>query len=114
MWNLIRWVSARTIKETFVPPTDYRYPFMDPDGGGAANIGFATSRDAGRTWRRGFLPGLSVNSSPAGDFPIVSDPSIAYDAIHGTWLVVTLAVAGDRSAVLVSRSTDGLTWSLPV
>ena len=29
MWNLIRWVSPRTIKETFVPPTDYRYPFMD-------------------------------------------------------------------------------------
>ncbi|MBM4187922.1 MAG: L-glutamate gamma-semialdehyde dehydrogenase [Gemmatimonadetes bacterium] len=26
--NLIRWVSARTIKETFVPPTDYKYPFM--------------------------------------------------------------------------------------
>jgi 1-pyrroline-5-carboxylate dehydrogenase len=26
--NLMRWVSARTIKETFVPPTDYRYPFM--------------------------------------------------------------------------------------
>src|SRR4051812_176432 len=29
MWNLIRWVSPRTIKEQFVPPTDYRYPFMD-------------------------------------------------------------------------------------
>ncbi len=28
MWNLIRWVSPRTIKETFVSPTDYRYPFM--------------------------------------------------------------------------------------
>jgi 1-pyrroline-5-carboxylate dehydrogenase len=26
--NLMRWVSARTIKETFVPPTDYKYPFM--------------------------------------------------------------------------------------
>lgn len=26
--NLIRWVSTRTMKETFVPPTDYRYPFM--------------------------------------------------------------------------------------
>ncbi len=26
--NMIRWVSPRTIKETFVPPTDYRYPFM--------------------------------------------------------------------------------------
>ena len=34
MWNLIRWVSPRTIKETFVPPTDYRYPFMDPDTAG--------------------------------------------------------------------------------
>jgi 1-pyrroline-5-carboxylate dehydrogenase len=31
MWNLIRWVSPRTIKETFVPPTDYRYPFMAPE-----------------------------------------------------------------------------------
>jgi 1-pyrroline-5-carboxylate dehydrogenase len=28
MMNLIRWVSPRTIKENFVPPTDYRYPFM--------------------------------------------------------------------------------------
>jgi 1-pyrroline-5-carboxylate dehydrogenase len=28
MLNLLRWVSARTIKENFVPPTDYRYPFM--------------------------------------------------------------------------------------
>jgi 1-pyrroline-5-carboxylate dehydrogenase len=28
MFNLIRWVNARTIKETFVPPTDYRYPHM--------------------------------------------------------------------------------------
>ena len=26
--NLIRWVSARTIKETFVPATDHRYPFL--------------------------------------------------------------------------------------
>jgi 1-pyrroline-5-carboxylate dehydrogenase len=26
--NLVRWVSARTIKETFSPPTDYKYPFM--------------------------------------------------------------------------------------
>ena len=32
LWNLIRWVSPRTIKETFVPPTDYRYPYMSPTG----------------------------------------------------------------------------------
>jgi 1-pyrroline-5-carboxylate dehydrogenase len=31
LWNLIRWVSPRTIKETFVPPRDYRYPFLGPD-----------------------------------------------------------------------------------
>jgi len=29
--NLLRWSSARTIKETFVPATDYRYPFMDAE-----------------------------------------------------------------------------------
>jgi 1-pyrroline-5-carboxylate dehydrogenase len=37
MWNLIRWVSPRSIKETFVPARDYRYPFMaadQPDAGG--------------------------------------------------------------------------------
>lgn len=28
MLNLYRWLSARTIKETFNPPTDYRYPFL--------------------------------------------------------------------------------------
>ncbi|MCK1413532.1 L-glutamate gamma-semialdehyde dehydrogenase [Bradyrhizobium sp. CW4] len=28
MWNLIRWTSPRSIKEAFVPPTDYRYPFL--------------------------------------------------------------------------------------
>jgi 1-pyrroline-5-carboxylate dehydrogenase len=31
--NLVRWVSARTVKENFNPPRDYRYPFMGSDGG---------------------------------------------------------------------------------
>jgi 1-pyrroline-5-carboxylate dehydrogenase len=31
MWNLIRWVSPRTIKESFVPPRDWRYPFLVSD-----------------------------------------------------------------------------------
>jgi 1-pyrroline-5-carboxylate dehydrogenase len=36
LWNLIRWVSPRTVKETFIPARDYRYPFMDdePDTAG--------------------------------------------------------------------------------
>ncbi|HVC04437.1 MAG TPA: L-glutamate gamma-semialdehyde dehydrogenase [Candidatus Acidoferrales bacterium] len=29
--NLLRWVAPRAIKETFVPPTDWRYPHQDPD-----------------------------------------------------------------------------------
>jgi len=29
--NLMRWVSTRTIKETFVPPVDFPYPFMDEE-----------------------------------------------------------------------------------
>ena len=28
VWNLLRWVNTRTIKETFVPPSDYKYPFL--------------------------------------------------------------------------------------
>jgi 1-pyrroline-5-carboxylate dehydrogenase len=31
MINLLRWVSPRTIKETFDPPKDYRYPFLQKD-----------------------------------------------------------------------------------
>jgi 1-pyrroline-5-carboxylate dehydrogenase len=31
MLNLNRWLSVRTVKETFDPPTDYRYPFMQED-----------------------------------------------------------------------------------
>jgi 1-pyrroline-5-carboxylate dehydrogenase len=27
---MLRWVSPRAIKETFVPPTDFRYPYMQP------------------------------------------------------------------------------------
>jgi 1-pyrroline-5-carboxylate dehydrogenase len=30
MINLYRWLSARTIKETFNPPTDFKYPFLYP------------------------------------------------------------------------------------
>ncbi|RMD49628.1 MAG: L-glutamate gamma-semialdehyde dehydrogenase [Ignavibacteria bacterium] len=29
--NLLRWMSVRTMKETFVPPKDWRYPFMDAE-----------------------------------------------------------------------------------
>ena len=82
--------------------------------GGAANIGWATSRDRGRTWKHGFLPGLTPSSSPAGTWPRATDPSVAYDTQHGVWLVVSLTFGGSDSALLVSRSTDGVHWGQPV
>jgi len=82
--------------------------------GGAANIGWATSRNAGRTWTHGFLPGLTPSSRPAGPWPRATDPSIAYDAQHGVWLVVSLTFGGPESALLISRSADGIHWSRPV
>jgi BNR repeat-like domain len=83
--------------------------------GGAVNTGWATSRDGGRTWRSGTLPALTVNSRPAGRWQRASDPVVAYDAAHRTWLVASLALsAGQAAAIVVSRSPDGLTWSAPV
>jgi hypothetical protein len=83
--------------------------------GGASGIGWSTSRDAGRTWRSGVLPGLTLSQSPPGGTARVSDPAVAYDALHGTWLVVTLGVSlVGPSYIGISRSADGLTWSAPV
>jgi hypothetical protein len=87
-------------------------------GGGASNIGFAVSHDGGATFTQGFLPGTTFFASPAGTYPAVSDPSVAYDARHGVWLISYLGLFPHDSPtvnVLVSRSTDGgNTWSNPV
>lgn len=86
--------------------------------GGASNIGWATSTNGGQTWTHGFLPATTVNATPAGPYPRVSDPSVAYDARHKVWLVSYLGLTDGESGpvdVLVSRSTDGgLTWGNPV
>ena len=85
--------------------------------GGSSNIGVATSTDAGATWTKGFLPGTTIYANPPGQFARISDPSVAYDAAHATWLIVSLPLRADTSSpsVLASRSTDGgLTWANPV
>ena len=46
MWNLIRWVSPRTIKETFIPPRDYRYPFMQEGRPGGRDLVISISHQA--------------------------------------------------------------------
>lgn len=104
--------------ETQVEPDSYSFGstivtvfqsgrFLD---GGAANIGFATSRNGGRTWRSGLLPGLSYFSTPPGSSFAVSDPVVVYDVAHRWWLAASL----DRDGIVVSRSRDGLSWNLPV
>jgi BNR repeat-like domain len=82
--------------------------------GAAANIGTAVSRDGGRTWQRSLLPGVTIFSDPTGPEIGASDPSVAYDAVHGVWLVGTLTIEPNSSNVYVARSTDGLHWSGPV
>jgi hypothetical protein len=83
-------------------------------GGAASNIGFATSSNAGRTWQRGVLPGVTVESNPAGTQTAASDPTVAYDSAHGVWLIGTLTLEPGTSHVLVARSNDGLHWTTPV
>ena len=81
--------------------------------GGARDIGFAVSTDAGRHWRNGLLPSLTVSSTPRGQFSRASDPSVAYDTLHGVWLIASLGFSDNESALLVSSSSDGLHWSAP-
>lgn len=87
------------------------------NNGGASNIGFATSTDGGQTWKKGGLPGTTVNATPPGTWARISDPAVAYDPEHNVWMIGTLGIdaGGTGLAVLTSRSTDGgLTWQNPV
>jgi hypothetical protein len=86
-------------------------------GGGATNIGFATSTNGGKGFTSGFLPGTTSAATPPGIYSAVSDASVAFDAKHGVWLISFLGLSPNGSNavdVLVSRSTDGLSWSNPV
>jgi hypothetical protein len=85
--------------------------------GGSSNIGFATSTNGGASWTEGFLPGTTDVATPAGPYPSVSDPSVAFDPKDGVWLISYLGLrqlGGTHVDVLVSRSSDALHWSSPV
>ena len=79
--------------------------------GAATNVGWAMTADDGATWRDGLLPGLTVASSPRGANTRASDPVVAYDAAHATWLVSTLALEGSITRLAINRSGNGATWS---
>jgi hypothetical protein len=86
--------------------------------GGASNIGFATSTNAGETWTHGFLPSSTVFATPKGIYQRASDASVAYDPKHKVWMISWLGIFNAEAPpvdVVVSRSTDGgLTWGAPV
>jgi hypothetical protein len=90
-------------------------------GGGASNIGWATTTNSGVSYSEGFLPGTTSFASPPGPYLRISDPAVAFDAKHDVWLVNSLAInQGPKgglapSAVIVNRSTDGgATFGSPV
>jgi hypothetical protein len=77
-------------------------------GGSAGATGFATSTNSGRTWRSGLLP-----VPPLERDRVASDPVVAFDALHGTWLVATLVNTDTTSSLAVHRSSNGLSWEGP-
>ena len=84
--------------------------------GGATDIGWATSTDGGKTWSKGFLPGLTTGEG-SGPYDAASDPAVAWDAAHGVWMISSLPISNTSltPAVAISRSTDGgVTWQAPV
>jgi hypothetical protein len=79
--------------------------------GAATNVGYAVTTNDGASWRSGLLPGLTLASKPAGPNERASDPAVAFDAAHGTWLISTLALEDGITRLAINRSQDGATWS---
>ena len=81
--------------------------------GGASDIGWATSIDAGHHWIHGFLPDTVYSHGP---YARMSDPVVAYDRKHRTWLISGLTVSANAigTGVVVNRSPDAMHWSKPV
>lgn len=84
------------------------------DGGSVVN-GFATSRDGGRTWIHGNLPGLT--EAVGGPYDRASDPTAAFGP-DGEAYATSLTVTNGGtcpSGVAINRSDDGgITWNDPV
>jgi len=84
-------------------------------GGGADDIGWATSIDGGTSWTHGYLPGITTFQG-GGSCARVSDPTVAYDPKYGVWLAQGLDIAAGINAdgVSVNSSSNGTTWANPV
>jgi BNR repeat-like domain len=82
--------------------------------GGASDIGVVRSGDGGATWGApGFLHDTFNSGDASSPYERVSDPSVAYDARHGVWIVSSIPLLPSISTptVFFNRSTDdGQTW----
>ena len=127
---------TRVSADPFTNPTSQHATELEPDtfaygstviaafqvgrffNGGATDIGVVRSGDGGQTWDApSFLPGMTSSSGAASPFERVSDPTVAYDAADGVWLISSIPITstGAVPTVFVNRSTDdGRTWSTPI
>jgi hypothetical protein len=131
---------TRVSADPFTNPTSQHATEVEPDtfafgstvvaayqvgrffNGGASDIGYARSTDGGATWgTSSFLPGLTFNAGPFADpnspFERVSDPSVAYDARHDTWMISSIPILPNTvvPTIFVNLSTDGgATFGNPV
>lgn len=73
---------------------------------GAVKVGWATSHDGGLTWKHGYIPGTTM------DFWV---QVVAFDRKHDTWLITMMPQDSSQNTLgmQVSRSQDGLNWSVP-
>lgn len=83
-------------------------------GTGGDNIGWATSKDGGESWKHGFLDGITLVAG--GTWPAVSLPTVAFDHKHQTYLIASMPFddQGNGRGIVVNRSLDGLKWSEPI
>jgi hypothetical protein len=129
-------VLAVVSEDPYTDPTTYHRTETEPDsfafgstivsafhvGKGrdcsATNLGWSVSTDAGSTWTDGLLPSTTAHATPPGPWDRATDPVVAYDAKHQTWLVQGLGrlpACKPGRIIFVSRSTDGArTFGEPV
>jgi hypothetical protein len=83
--------------------------------GGASAIGWATSTNGGKSWKHGLVP-LTIQAGGPSSTYRGADPSVAYNARYGKWLLAAtgLGSTANTLGLYVSRSSDGKSWSAPI
>jgi hypothetical protein len=81
---------------------------------GGGDIGFATSTDAGVTWKSGLVSGLTTVHG--GTAAATGNAVVTYDAAHRAWIITTLLANFNplTTTLVVVRSSDGIHWGNPI